>query len=174
MLPSLSLTLATAADVPELLTLVNGAYRGETSRQGWTTEADLLDGARIDAAALHEMLRTSGAAILTGRNEHHELIGCTYVHAQPPRLYLGMLSVAPARQALGTGKYLLRAAEDYARRHHCQHLRITVLTGRPELLAWYERHGYQRTGATEPFPTDTRFGIPKQPLTLLVLEKPVH
>ncbi|WP_185283184.1 GNAT family N-acetyltransferase [Hymenobacter sp. NBH84] len=166
-----TLVPATPADIPELETLVNQAYRGEASRQGWTTEADLLDGTRIDAVELRQLLATPGATILTARDATGTLVACAYLHAQPPRLYLGMLSVQPTLQAKGVGKQLLQAAEQHARQHGCHLLKITVISDRTELLAWYERQGYQRTGATEPFPTATRFGVPRKPLVLLVLEK---
>lgn len=171
MTPTLILVSATLADIPELATLVNQAYRGDASRRGWTTEADLLDGTRIDATELRQMLAAPGATILTGRNEHGALVACAYLRAQPPQLYLGMLSVQPALQAQGVGKQLLRAAENLARQHGCHYIKITVISDRAELLAWYERHGYRRTGATEAFPTDARFGVPRKPLGLLVLEK---
>ena len=82
-----------------------------------------------------------------------------------------MLAVNPTGQAQGVGKFLLQAAEDYGRQHGCTISKMTVISVRSELIAYYERRGYHRTGATEPFPTDPRFGIPKQPLVLLVLEK---
>src|SRR4051794_13241714 len=39
------------ADLGAIVALVESAYRGESSRAGWTTEADLLDGQRTDRAA---------------------------------------------------------------------------------------------------------------------------
>ncbi|MBC6609315.1 GNAT family N-acetyltransferase [Hymenobacter sp. BT507] len=171
MAPTLSFVPATPTDIPELEHLVNQAYRGDASRQGWTTEADLLDGTRIDAAELRQLLATPGATILTARDATGVLIACAYLQIQMPRLYLGMLSVQPTLQAQGVGRQLLQAAEQHARQHGCHQVKITVISDRTELLAWYERHGYRRTGATEHFPTDTRFGVPRKPLILLVLEK---
>ncbi|SHJ52986.1 Ribosomal protein S18 acetylase RimI [Hymenobacter daecheongensis DSM 21074] len=164
---------ATAADIPALVALVNSAYRGPESEKGWTTEAHLLGGQRTDAAALRDLLAPENATILLGRDAEGALLGSVYLQRLPAALYLGMLSVAPAWQAHGIGKQLLRAAEDYARRHQLPTMRITVISVRHELLAWYERHGYHRTGAVEPFPTDPRFGLARQPLELLVLEKPL-
>ena len=171
---ALTLTPATTADLPALETLINQAYRGPTSRQGWTTEADLLDGPRLDAAELRRLLAAPGATLLTARAPTDgALVGCACLQVQPPRLYLGLLTVRPAGQAQGVGKFLLQAAEDHARRAGCAYLKITVISDRAELLAWYERHGYRRTGATAPFSTDPRFGVPRKPLVLLVLEKGV-
>ena len=173
MTPDFALAAATPADVPRLTRLVNGAYRGESSRQGWTTEAHLLDGQRIDEAGLLEMLALPGAALLLCLDEAGELLGCFHAQVRGPLVHLSMLAVAPTGQGRGVGKFLLRAAEDYGRRHGGARSKMTVISVRAELLAYYERQGYRRTGATEPFPTDPRFGVPKQPLTLLVLEKPL-
>jgi GNAT superfamily N-acetyltransferase len=171
---SFHLRTATLADVPRIALLVNSAYRGATSRQGWTTEAHLLDGQRIDEAGVREMLAAPGAAMLLCFNEREELLGSFYAHATAPKVYLGMLAVNPTGQAQGVGKFLIKAAEDYGRAHGCTVSKMTVISVRVELLAYYERQGYRSTGETEPFPTDPRYGIPRQPLTLLVLEKPLQ
>lgn len=170
----MKLATATPADAPRLTQFVNAAYRGESARQGWTTEADLLDGQRIDETGMREMLALPHAAVLLCQNEAGELLGSFHVQAKGELLYLSMLAVNPAGQAQGVGKFLLQAAEDHGRRHGCTTSKMTVISVRTELIAYYERRGYHRTGATEPFPTDPRFGIPKQPLVLLVLEKPLH
>ncbi|WP_216678992.1 GNAT family N-acetyltransferase [Hymenobacter siberiensis] len=165
------LTTATAADAPSLTQFVNAAYRGDTARQGWTTEADLLDGQRIDEAGLRDMLALPHAAILLCQSETGELLGSFHAQAKGELLYLSMLAVNPAGQTQGVGKFLLSAAEDYGHQHGCTTSKMTVISVRAELIAYYERRGYHLTGATEPFPTDPRYGIPKQPLVLLVLEK---
>lgn len=173
MISTFSLATATAADAARLTRLVNSAYRGESSRQGWTTEAHLLDGQRIDEDGLREMLATPGAAMLLCQGPNEELLGSFYAHAAGSKLSLAMLAVAPTGQGQGVGKWLLRAAEACGRQHGCTVSKMTVISVRLELIAFYERQGYCQTGATEPFPTDPRYGIPKQPLTLLVLEKPL-
>lgn len=159
--------------MPALAALINRAYRGAASRQGWTTEDHLLDGPRIGEAALHDMLGAPPATLLTYRAASGDLTGCVYLQPQGAQLYLGTLAVAPEAQAQGVGRQLLAAADAYARQYGCTTLKITVLSARPELLAWYERHGYVRTGAAEPFPATTAFGQPRQPLTLLELTKVV-
>jgi ribosomal protein S18 acetylase RimI-like enzyme len=172
-LPTSSIGTATVADVPALATLINRAYRGEASRQGWTTEDHLLDGPRISEAALRDMLGAPQATLLTYRDARDSLTGCVYLQQQGTQLYLGTLAVAPEAQTQGVGRQLLAAAEAHARQHGCTTLKITVLSARPELLAWYERHGYERTGAAEPFPATIAFGRPRQPLSLLELVKKV-
>ncbi|MDF7811675.1 GNAT family N-acetyltransferase [Hymenobacter sp. YC55] len=171
MLEELQIKRASTADVLALEALVNSAYRGEQSMQGWTTEAHLLGGQRTDAAALLDLLAPSEATMLLCITPDGQLCGSVYLQLQGETLYMGMLSVAPNRQAQGIGKRLLEAAETHARQHACLRMRITVISVRTELIAWYERHGYRQTGGTEPFPTDIRFGIPRQPLELLVMEK---
>ncbi len=162
---------ATLADVPTLAALINHAYRGEASPRSWTNEAHLLKGARINEAQLREMLLAPNALLLKLTDEANSLLGCVYLQQPGAWLYLSMLAVAPEAQAQGVGRQLLAAAEVYARQQNCLRIKISVLSARLELLAWYERHGYQRTGVAEPFPDTTAFGQPQQPLTLLELEK---
>jgi GNAT superfamily N-acetyltransferase len=168
-----NITPATAADIPALVALVNNAYRGEAGEQGWTSEGHLISGARTAAAGIDELLQTPGATLLKYTDPAGALLGCVYLQQQGDLLYLGLLSVLPTQQNAGIGKQLLAAADDYARHHHCTHIHITVITARPELLAWYERHGYQRTGELQPFHGGEKFGAAKQTLELAVLEKPI-
>ncbi|AYA36895.1 GNAT family N-acetyltransferase [Hymenobacter oligotrophus] len=171
--PAYTVAPATAADVPALVQLINAAYRSEPDRAGWTGEGHLLSGPRTDAAALLELLQTPGATILTYRNAVAQLLGCVFVQPQQDTLYLGLLAVQPTAQTHGIGKQLLQAAEAYARQHACRSITITVLSARPELVAWYERHGFRGTGNAHPFTDDTRFGVPSQTLTLLEMQKPL-
>ncbi|WP_400190413.1 GNAT family N-acetyltransferase [Hymenobacter sp. B81] len=164
---------ATAADLPALEILVNRAYRGTDAAPGWTHEAHLLSGPRASTADLRELLSTPAALILTARDAQRRLLGCVYLAAQPPQLYLGLLAVDPERQAGGLGRQLLAAAEDHARQQGLRSVVMTVLAERPDLLAWYARRGYQPTGEVRPLHADHGAGQPRQTLTLLVLEKAV-
>ena len=158
-------------DVAELNALVNSAYRGESSKQGWTTEADLLDGQRTDDEMLQDMISPSNAMMLKATSDH-KIIGCVYLRQDNDRLYLGMLTVQPTLQGSGIGKLLLKASEQQAKDMSCRAVYMTVITVRQELIDWYLRHGYHLTDETQPFKTgDPRFGIPKQPLEFYVLEK---
>lgn len=162
---------ATEHDIMELLPLVNSAYRGENSKKGWTTEADIIQGdSRTDASSLKEMMAKENAVILIYRN-NNQLQGCVYLEKQNEKLYLGMLSVNPEIQGGGIGKKLLRAAEDHAKKMQCKIITMTVISVRHELIAWYQRNGYKDTGERKPFPDDEKFGKPVQPLTFVVLEK---
>lgn len=170
--PSPTLRAATAANAPALADLINRAYRSAPTQAGWTTEGHLLEGPRIDEATLLELLAAPPAVLLQAEIAGHPA-GCVYLEPQGETLYLSMLAVVPEAQAHGLGRQLLAAAEAHARQAGCHRIKMSVLALRPELLAWYERQGYRRTGASEPFPDTTRFGRPRQPLTLLTLEKPV-
>ncbi len=154
-------SMAEPADVSALNKLVNGAYRGEYARKGWTTEADLLDGVRTDESALIEMISKPGSAIMLARMTDHQLAGCVYLEKRLNSFYLGMLSVDPVLQTAGIGKQLLAHAEDYARNNGASVMVMTVISVRHELIAWYERYGYSKSGETRPFPADPAFGIPR-------------
>lgn len=165
------ITKASVEDAPELDKLVNSAYRGDSSRQGWTTEADLLDGTRTDAAAIAELIKTPGTVLLK-YVEENEILGCVELRNQDGKLYLGMLTVRPHLQGKGLGKILLNAAEEEAVRQQCSSIFMTVISVRKELVDWYVRHGYQPTGERKPFAfNDPRFGQPKMKLEFIVLEK---
>lgn len=161
-------------DAATLTALVNSAYRGETALQGWTTESNLLDGQRIDEQEMQLYLQNPAVKLLKYVNSDNEIIGCTYLEkVTDNRLYLGMLTVKPDLQAKGIGKQLLAAAEDVAEEAGCTIVKISVIPVRTELVAWYKRRGYVPTGEMLPFPADTRFGIPRQPLELMIMEKQV-
>lgn len=163
---------ATNGDIPELLLLVNGAYRGDTSRKGWTTEADLLAGElRTDAENLRELMSKENAVILQCRDEGDGLVGCVYLEKRGDRMYLGMLTVAPERQTAGIGKLLLQAAESHAASEQCRVIYFRVLSGRHELIAWYERRGYRLTGERQAYDAPAKFGTPTRFLEFEVMEK---
>ncbi len=167
----LAISIVTPEDIPELVLLVNSAYRGDSSRKGWTTEADLLDGIRTDANTLLDQINQSGQKIIKASDESHHIIGCVSLQEKKDKLYLGMLTVKPDIQTTGIGKKLLSAAEDYAKKNNIFCIEMTVISVRQELIAWYQRRGYQLTGEIREFPTDTKFGIKKQDLEFVVLEK---
>ncbi len=168
--------VATLDDIAALNVLVNGAYRGEASRIGWTTEADFLDGQRIDELGLRELIVAEGSAVLVIR-EAQSILGCCHVsRIRADRAYIGMVSIEPSRQRHGLGGQLLLAAEHYVQSvFQARRLRMTVISLRAELIAWYESRGYQPTGERQPFPNDEpRFGIPKRrDLEFVVLEKTI-
>ena len=169
----LAFRTATAADIPALIELVTSAYRGDVSRQGWTTEADLLDGQRIDPDVLRQdITRENSRVVLAEQNGG--LLACAHVAVEGDAGYFGMFSVRPDLQGNGVGKILLAEAERIVREEwKLPAMRMTVIDCRDELIAFYQRRGYARTGITKPFPYgDARFGSPKRDdLRFEVLEK---
>lgn len=165
------ITKAVAQDALELDKLVNAAYRGDSSRLGWTTEADLLDGTRTDATAIKELIETPGVTVLK-YVESNEILACVELKRESDKLYLGMLTVKPMLQGKGIGKELLKAAEEEAKKLTCTSIFMTVISVRKELIDWYVRHGYHLTGEKKPFAfNDPRFGQPKMKLEFVMLEK---
>ncbi|WP_312237654.1 GNAT family N-acetyltransferase [Stenotrophomonas sp.] len=172
---TLTFRSATAADIPALIALVTSAYRGDASRAGWTTEADLLDGARIDAEGLQADLSRPRSTILLAERDG-QLLACAHVADDHGKGYFGMFSVDPAQQGGGIGKVMIDAAEAHAAREWgVPVMQMTVIDVREELIAFYERRGYVRTGIKKPFPYgDARFGTPKRDdLRFEILEKPL-
>jgi ribosomal protein S18 acetylase RimI-like enzyme len=170
----MAISTATLQDIPALEKLVNSGYRGEASRKGWTTEADLLQGeVRTDVASLEAMLADDTAVILKHTGAAGDVSGCVYLQKQQRGLYLGMLTVSPELQGGGLGKKLLAAADEYAMQHLCPAIFMSVISVRSELIAWYQRHGYHKTGETKPFPDDDRYGKPTQPLEFIIIEKKI-
>lgn len=170
MLPG-KIAKAEQADAQAIATLVNSAYRGEHAKKGWTTEADLIDGTRTDAAAISDIIKKPDTVILKYVRDG-AIVGCVELKINQERLYLGMLTVEPSIQGGGIGKEMLKAAEEFAKAQKCRFVYMTVITIRKELIDWYKRHGYVDTGERKPFAfNDPRFGLPKQKLEFLVLEK---
>ena len=167
----MKITEASAADVPAICKLVNSAYRGDSSRKGWTTEADLLGGIRIDEDMLQQYFAEPNSTVLKCTSDNDRITGCVYLKKENLRLYLGMLTVSPELQARGIGKLLLQAAEKKAAKKGCESIIMTVISSRVELIDWYKRHGYVDTGEKQPFPVSERFGKPKTALEFSVLQK---
>ncbi len=162
---------AAIEDIPAINTLVNSAYRGESSKKGWTTEEHLLGGIRTDESGLLELMQNPVNTFLKF-TDNQAIIGCVLLEKQVNKLYLGMLTVSPELQGGGVGKQLLQAAEVFATEHNLSKIVMTVISVRTELIAWYERNGYKPTGETKPFPmNDPNFGEPKQFLEFIVMEK---
>lgn len=167
---------AAPADAPALVALVNSGYRGESSKAGWTTEADILGGQRTDLEKMLEMIGGEDSTVELAFAGDGALIGCVHLKKEASgSCYLGMLTVDPKRQAGGVGRTMLEYSEKIARAWGCARMRMTVISVRAELIAYYERRGYAKTGATEPFPeNDPRFGLPKvRGLTFAELAKPL-
>lgn len=161
------------ADIEAIVLLVDSAYRGDVSRQGWTTEADIIEGQRTDACQVRELLEQKNQSIILCE-DNNQLLASVHLDRRENYAYLGMFAVKPGLQGKGTGRVLLAYAEAKVfKEWQCEWLEMTVIKQRKELIAWYERNGYSMGTEERPFPYgDERFGLPKRDdLVLGVLKK---
>ncbi|MFF4472642.1 GNAT family N-acetyltransferase [Streptomyces sp. NPDC001599] len=166
---------ATDADVDAIVALIESAYRGDSSRAGWTTEADILQGQRTDPQGVLEVVKAPDSRLLTVEREGR-IVACCQLEHRGAHAYFGMFAVSPALQGGGLGRAIIAEAERQARETWgVTEMHMTVISVREDLIAWYERRGYRRTGKTTPFPYgDERFGIPQRDdLRFELLVKPL-
>ena len=165
------ITKASLTQVTEITNLVNSAYRGETSKKGWTTEAHILEGNRITETELTEILQDTNNTFLVYQ-ENEKIIGTVLLTNKKTELYLGMLTISPELQNAGLGKKLLQAAENVAQTLNLPKISMTVITIREELIAWYQRNGYSDTGKRESFPAEFNdVVLHHEALEFMILEK---
>ncbi|GHG11073.1 GNAT family N-acetyltransferase [Streptomyces filamentosus] len=162
-------------DVPVVVPLVESAYRGDASRAGWTTEAHLLEGQRTDPEGVAAVITAPGSVLLLVERDGATVACCQLEH-RGEAAYFGMFAVRPELQGAGLGKRIIAEAERRVRElWDVREMHMTVISAREDLIAWYERRGYRRTGETQPFPYgDERFGVPlRDDLRFEVLVKPL-
>lgn len=172
---SISFRPATHADIPAIVALVESAYRGDSSRRGWTTEADLLGGQRTDPDSVKALIDKHDSIVLLAERDG-VLVGCANLDRQGDAAYFGMFAVDPSLQGGGIGDAILAECERLARERGLASMRMTVFWMRSELIAWYQRRGYAATGERAPFPYgDERFGLPtREDLWFEVYAKPLQ
>ncbi|MEV8310162.1 GNAT family N-acetyltransferase [Streptomyces flavidovirens] len=154
---------ATEADADALVALIESAYRGDASRAGWTTEADILEGQRTDPEGALDVIKSPDSRLLTVERDG-ELVACCQLERRGEAAYFGMFAVRPEMQGAGLGKVIIAEAERTVREvWGASEMHMTVISVRDDLIAWYERRGYRRTGRMTPFPYgDERFGVPQR------------
>jgi DNA-binding MarR family transcriptional regulator/ribosomal protein S18 acetylase RimI-like enzyme len=163
-------------DIPDIVALMNRAYRGPPTATNWATEAGYITGNRTNEALLRSEIGSAPTASLMLWRDDREgsLKGCVWLEPLGDTVwYLGSLTIDPQRQNEGLGRTLLLSAERWMHRRGAGRVRLTVINVRETLIAWYLRRGYRRTGETTPFPYgDDRFGTPQRDdLNFVVLEK---
>ncbi|MBY0518414.1 MAG: GNAT family N-acetyltransferase [Bacteriovoracaceae bacterium] len=170
----LNFKTAQISDLKKLSHFVNRAYRGESAKLGWTHEADLLDGTRVDESLLCEEFDRGVTYLLATIDQ--QLVGCFHFEMKTPELaYVGMITVSPELQGKGIGKKLLEQAFRRAKNLKANTIALTVMSDRLELIAYYERQGFKLTGLGEDFnPNDSRYGLPKKALRLLEMKRALN
>lgn len=164
--------LATLNETPAITDLINRSYRGDSSRAGWTTEADLLYGKRIDEAGIMALFKDPDSQIFIAQNEEKTIIGTLHAHHQSETIHFSLFAIEPTQQSNGIGKQLLVFAETESHRIWGSDTAIMeVISLRNELINYYERRGYKRTGEINPFPLSTLWTPYTDELELIVLEK---
>jgi ribosomal protein S18 acetylase RimI-like enzyme len=169
---SLSFRCAERRDIPALLGVIHAAYRESGEGAGWTTEAHLLAGPRIQRAELEALLASPGSRILVAEAAY-AVIGCCHVAGREDgEAELGLLAVRPDLQSRGVGGALVAEAERLAARvWGVRQIAMRVIIQRDDIIAWYERLGYRRTGERVPFPYRPRAGARREDLEFVVLRK---
>ncbi|KJV34422.1 hypothetical protein VI06_00980 [Aquitalea magnusonii] len=168
---SFELRIGGEADAQEIATLVNRAYRPSPQEGGWTHEANLIAGERINLSQVLSLFHEQSTVLLLCHGV--EIVACVHVQGGQSGAYIGMLATNPGMQAQGLGKQMLLHAEAYATEHlKASVFRMSVLSSRPELLAFYQRRGYVLTGEVAEYPLSAGVGLPiVEGIHLLSLEK---
>ena len=165
--------LATAADAVQVHALIERAYRGAVAATGWTNESDLLEGPRSTLSEVNGIIADPQSRFVLAV-ANGELIATALIRKVEDGAYFGMFAVDPKLQQAGIGKmHIARCEADARRLWNAQFLRLTVISLRDELIAWYERRGFERTGKREPFPFDEAPGALRTDFDLVVLQKPL-
>ncbi len=164
---------ATDAELPEVVDLVNKAFRGS---EGWAVEFRVVEGPRITLEGLRADIAAKPDALqLVWRDEvDGGLVGSVWMEPLGEGVwYLGLLCVSPQAQTKQLGRALLAASEEAAKKHGATRMRISVMNVRDTLMQWYERRGYVQTGEMKPFPYgDESVGKPmRDDLSFFILEK---
>ncbi len=169
--PGLAFRYATAADAPAVRALIERAYRGEESAGSWTSEAHLLKGMRTRPGEIETLIAGTDTRFVLAE-EAGEVVGCALIERRDGYCYFGMFAVRPDRQAGGVGRAVLNACEDAARDvWRSPEMRMTVISLRTDLIAYYERRGFVRTGETVTFPFADWTGETTRDFDLRVLAK---
>ena len=171
---------ATMQDATALMALINRAYRPEPGQEGWTHESGWITQQRIHLEQLQDLLQDPVnhllvATALPTENHNQQIVGCVLLSNTSPIVQIGLLSVDPDNQAQQIGRLLLDYAERQSRElYQPEWFEMSVVHTRQELIAYYERRGYQHTGQIKSYPVDQNVGIPREPLHLIIMQKPAH
>jgi ribosomal protein S18 acetylase RimI-like enzyme len=162
------------ADIPVIVRLLNAAYRGSSSRRGWTTEADLIGGeVRTDEQDVTRVMALSRSVFLLAIDSSGRILGCVNLQLREASVYLGMFAVDPEKQGGGLGGRLMSEAEKWTMEAGRSTIVMWVISLRAELIEWYLRIGFRDTGERREFREDGLSGHHLRPLEFMVMEKEI-
>ncbi|KAH8734223.1 acyl-CoA N-acyltransferase [Ilyonectria robusta] len=169
--------IATLDDASQLQAMVESAFRAEDSRQDWTADMKLGESFRLDVKEIITQInKPDGAILMATDNNNNALVGSVEVFKRSDDLArISMLAVDQTCQRGGIGRQVLAYAEDYCQKTWgVNKLGLNALETRQELIKWYMRRGYEKTGETSPFPRDrvAELDLPED-LCFIELEKDV-
>ncbi len=164
-MPMLNFYKAELSDAAVLSQLINRAYRGESSRKGWTTEADILDGIRAATADIAKIVHAKDQFMLMGERDE-KILACVQCQKQSldgqTVALFGMIAVEPTKQNLGYGKDLIYAAEAITKREWgVAGFAMLVISQRTDVIDFYARLGYEATQTYVDFPVNPEKWQPK-------------
>ncbi|MCH7335175.1 GNAT family N-acetyltransferase [Acinetobacter sp. NIPH 2699] len=172
---SLNIRKAKIDDLEQLVKLINAAYRTQSGRS-WTTERDFIVGHRITSDQLLGALQQSNFELFVGEAEQDQLLACIGLTYQKDCVEIGTFAIDPSVQNLGYGRKVLDSIEEYITNNYpiVTNLIMYVLDIRTELIAYYERRGYQVTGHIESYPIGADVGQPLVPTQLIEMRKTIQ
>ena len=159
------------ADAAEMHRLVNDWEVAKTlARVPFPYPRDLAD--EWIASTAERIAAGEAYHLAIARREDDVLVGCALIQKDGEGSYFGMFAIEPALQIAGLGKALLAKCERAARDlWAAKWMSMVVISVREELIAWYERRGYVRTGHREPFPFSPSSGETTRDFDLVELKK---
>lgn len=170
----LKIRKALTDDIEQLTKLINSAYRDQLSRS-WTTEKSFVQGNRITIQQLERDLEQENFQLLIGESEQGLMVGCIGLTFNEDTVEIATFAIDPKVQNSGYGREMLGFAENYVPNHHpdASQFIMYVLDVRVELISYYERRGYYRTGCIEAYPIEAEVGQPLVPIQLIEMKKAI-
>lgn len=169
---NLNFRLAELSDIPSLVKLINQSYREQQGRS-WTTEVEFVKGQRISHEQLEQQLELSNSLLIVAETDSSKIVACIGLNFQDNNVEIGTFCTDPHIQNMKVGRCVLEYAEQFAlqKAPELDSAVMYVLDVRSELIAYYERRGYVKTGNEEPYPIDADVGMPLIPIKLIEMKK---
>jgi len=157
---NINLEFAIDSDAQAISELINLAYRGD---EGWTTEKGIVVGERCTENDIRTNISSNNSVFLLYKSAS-VIQACISIQIEGSQAYIGSFAVTPMQQNTGLGKVMLKGAEEYSLSNFSiKKFVMVVLSNRIELIKFYERRGYQRTGNIRAYPKGLNVGVPIDP-----------